>query len=279
MGATEGRTVLVVSDLASWPDFVKSALARGGRPHDQVRCVASGREGLAAAKQDPPDLIVYFLWTLDLDGYEFCRQAKAIPALQDLPVLLVGATSPQIIHKEAQRVGAAGYLLPPIGDQELVEACNAVLRKETHYPASSPHIKYEQEATVMKSCKVLLIDDEPVLLELLQLILRRRRSDSVRYVNSGHRGIMAAEQDPPDLIILDIMMPDMDGLEVCRRVKATPTLWKIPIVFQTARSLADVVPEAKRLGAVGCVTEPYGTLELLEARDAALQGKTYYPAF
>jgi CheY-like chemotaxis protein len=125
----------------------------------------------------------------------------------------------------------------------------------------------------------LLVDDEPELLELIQFILRHRRDDSVRYVNNGQRGLMVAEQDPPDLIILDIMMPDIDGFEVCRRIKGMPTLWNVPVLFQTARALADVIPEAKRLGAAGCITEPYGPHELLAARDAVLRGETYYPPF
>jgi len=282
MEETESCAVLVVSDLPAWHDFIKNGLARGGRPHDQVRFAASGDEGLAAAEQDPPDLIVYFLWTLDMNGYEFCQQIKTIAAIQNAPVLLVGATSPHLAYPEAQRVGAAGYLRHPDREQDLVAARDALLRGETFYPAVSPppHPSHqEQKATIKKGCKVLLIDDEPELLELIQFILRHRRDDSVRYVNSGQRGLMVAEQDPPDLVILDIMMPDIDGYEVCRRIKGMPALWNVPVLFQTARAPADVIPEAKRLGAAGCITEPYGPQELLAARDAVLRGETYYPPF
>ena len=282
MKETEGCTVLVVSDLPAWYDFIKNGLARGGRPHDQVRFAASGNEGLVAAEQDPPDLIIYFLWTLNMNGYEFCQQIKTISALEKVPVLLVGATSPHIAHPEAQRAGAAGYLRHPDREQDLVAARDALLRGETFYPSASPppHPSLqEQKASIRKGCKVLLVDDEPELLELIQFILRHRRDDSVRYVNSGQRGLMVAEQDPPDLIILDIMMPDIDGFEVCRRIKGMPALWNVPVLFQTARALADVIPEAKRLGAAGCITEPYGPHELLAARDAVLRGETYYPPF
>jgi CheY-like chemotaxis protein len=281
MKETEGCTVLVVSDLPAWYDFIKNGLARGGRPHDQVRLAASGNEGLAAAEQDLPDLIIYFLWTFGMNGYEFCQKIKTIPAFQKVPVLLVGATSPNIAYPAAQRVGAAGYLRHPDREQDLVAARDAVLKGLTYYPPTprqSPPSQQEK-ATIKKGCKVLLVDDEPELLELIQFILRHRRDDSVRYVNSGQRGLMVAEQDPPDLIILDIMMPDIDGFEVCRQLKGMPALWNVPVLFQTARTAADVIPEAKRLGAAGCINEPYGPQELLAARDAVLRGETYYPPF
>lgn len=282
MQETDSCAVLVVSDLPSWHGFIKDTLARGGHPNDLVHLATSGREALARAEQGPPDLIVYFLWTLDMNGYEFCQQVKERAAIQNVPVLLVGATSPHIAYPEAQRAGAAGYLSRPDREQDLVAARDALLKGMTYYPALPQQPKLsqeEQKAAIRKGCKVLLVDDEPELLELIQFILRHRRNDSVRYVNSGQRGLMVAEQDPPDLVILDVMMPDIDGFEVCRRIKGMPTLWNVPVLFQTARPPAEVIPEARRLGAAGCINEPYGPHELLAARDAVLRGETYYPAF
>ena len=74
-----------------------------------------------------------------------------------------------------------------------------------------------------------------------------------------------------------MMMPDLDGSEVYRRLRMVSALQNVPVLFQSPRSPETVYPEAQRLGAVGFVRQPYGPQELLAARDAALRGDTYYP--
>jgi CheY-like chemotaxis protein len=125
--------------------------------------------------------------------------------------------------------------------------------------------------------KVLIIDDEPEWERLVKLILEREREDEVLFAPGGRQGLIVAEQECPDLIILDIMMPDLDGWEVYQRLKAIPDLQATPIIFQAAMSPKRVYPKAQRVGATGYVCEPYAPKDLLAARDAALQGDTYYP--
>jgi CheY-like chemotaxis protein len=125
--------------------------------------------------------------------------------------------------------------------------------------------------------KVLIIDDEPELERLIELILERERDDKVLFAPGGRQGLIVAEQERPDLILLDIMMPDLDGWEVYQRLRAIPTLQATPIIFQAAISPKRVYPEAQRMGAAGYMCEPYAPKDLLAARDAALQGDTYYP--
>ena len=81
---------------------------------------------------------------------------------------------------------------------------------------------------------ILVIDDTPDNLALMSRLLKDRYK--VKIANSGQRGLTIAAADPqPDLILLDVMMPEMDGYEVCRRLKADPATRDIPIVFLTAR--------------------------------------------
>ena len=125
--------------------------------------------------------------------------------------------------------------------------------------------------------KVLVIDDEPAWEELIKLMLERERDDEVLFAPGGRQGLAVAEQERPDLILLDIVMPDLDGWEVYQRLRAVPALQATPILFQAAMSPEMVYSEAQRVGAAGYVCEPYAPNDLLAARDAALQGDTYYP--
>ena len=268
MDRTMSCRILAISDF-DWSSSLRHRLDLGGCPADELVFATSGLEGLASAEKDPPDLIIYGLFTLDLDGYEFCRRLQWIPALQNVPVLLVGWISPRIVYPRAQQAQAAGYLCNAVHSQSLVTARDALLRGETYYPPVPP------DSSDVEGCAVIVVDDNPAMGELVHMSLGRARNDAVRYANSGMKGLAAAKQEPPDLMILDIMMPGWDGFQTYQQIRMTSGLEHVPVVFQTAYARA--YQTALGLGASGCLMAPYSTGELLAARDAALRGETYYP--
>jgi len=102
---------------------------------------------------------------------------------------------------------------------------------------------------------VLVVDDTPDNLALMAEVLGERYR--VKVANSGERALKAMQSDPvPDLVLLDIMMPGMDGYEVCRRIKASAATRDIPIIFLTARADVDDERHGLELGAVDYVTKP-----------------------
>ena len=109
---------------------------------------------------------------------------------------------------------------------------------------------------------VLVVDDTIDNLRLLSDILDHRGYE-VRAVTSGAQALLAAAADPPDLILLDITMPDMDGYEVCRRLKAQPASRDVPVIFLTAlNETADKV-KGFDIGGVDYVTKPFQVEEVL----------------
>jgi CheY-like chemotaxis protein len=264
--------ILAISDF-DWTFSLRQTLDLGGCADDELRFAAGGLEGLAIVEQAPPDLIIYGLFTLDLDGYEFCRRLKWIPAAQDVPVLLVGWVSPSIVYPKARHAGAAGYLCNAVHSQSLVAARHALLRGESFYPPESSKLVAPGGAASGEGARVLVIDDTPAKAEVVHMFLGRERNDEIRYANSGAKGLEAARQDPPDLIVLDIMMPGWDGFETFRQIRMTSSLESVPVVFQTAYTRS--YDRAQSLGASGCLLAPYRPKELLAARDTALRGGTY----
>lgn len=111
---------------------------------------------------------------------------------------------------------------------------------------------------------ILVVDDMPANLQLLTDMLQSRGYD-VRPVLSGERALQAARRDPPQLILLDINMPGMNGYEVCERLKADPQLAAVPVIFVSA--LEETLEKVKgfELGAVDYVTKPFQAQEV-EAR-------------
>jgi CheY-like chemotaxis protein len=109
---------------------------------------------------------------------------------------------------------------------------------------------------------ILVVDDTPESLRVLAGVLEQE-GYRVRPANSGELALASIAAQPPDLILLDIRMPGMDGFEVCRRLKADETTGHIPVIFQSAATdLADRL-EGLRLGAVDFISKPFQREELL----------------
>ncbi len=100
----------------------------------------------------------------------------------------------------------------------------------------------------MDEHRILIVDDQPGNLQLLKSILRKEYKLS--FATNGIEALEAVEMSEPDLILLDVMMPEMDGYEVCRRLKSDEKTKDIPIIFVTARQQEE--DEIKGLEMVGC---------------------------
>ena len=102
--------------------------------------------------------------------------------------------------------------------------------------------------------KILLIDDAPVNLQVLTAALSI--DFELQIATSGAKGLQLAEAAPPDLILLDVMMPEMDGFETCRRLKALPALRLVPVIFVSALDQLDDESAGLALGAADYITKP-----------------------
>lgn len=109
---------------------------------------------------------------------------------------------------------------------------------------------------------ILIVDDVPDNLRLLSSLLASQ-GYQVREAINGELAITSAQVNPPDLILLDIMMPDMDGYEVCRRIKADDRLCRIPIIFLSARADAADKVQAFESGGVDYITKPFEVAEVV----------------
>ncbi|CAK0743933.1 two-component system, HptB-dependent secretion and biofilm response regulator [Gammaproteobacteria bacterium] len=111
--------------------------------------------------------------------------------------------------------------------------------------------------------KIMLIDDLPANLRTLGAVLSKEFD--LQIAKSGETGLALAEQSPPDLILLDVMMPGMDGYETCRRFKENTRLQTIPIIFITAANEVNDELQGLALGAVDYITKPF-SIPIVQAR-------------
>ncbi len=122
----------------------------------------------------------------------------------------------------------------------------------------------------MEKIKILVVEDEAPIQELLQFNLERTKY-RVKVVDSGEEALEAAAKYQPGLILLDIMLPGADGLEVCKRLKADPTTRHIPIIMLTALCEEADIVTGLELGADDYITKPFSPRVLLARVKAALR--------
>ena len=128
----------------------------------------------------------------------------------------------------------------------------------------------------LSECRVLIVDDVKANVDMLVEALRGDYKLSVAL--GGEAALRAVEKSPPDLLLLDIVMPDIDGYEVCRRLRADPATRELPVMFLS--SLEDVKDKAKgfELGANDYLTKPFEILEVKARVNSLLKAKAYADA-
>lgn len=111
--------------------------------------------------------------------------------------------------------------------------------------------------------KILVVDDEPHIIRIIKLSLEKAGFQVIS-ANSGEDGIEMVKHDHPDLVILDVMMPAMDGFQVCQHIRKLDEGQKIPILFLTARGQSDDLEYARSIGANDLMTKPFGPRQLID---------------
>jgi PAS domain S-box-containing protein len=205
--------VLVVDDDPSVRDLMRRALEKEGF---RVRQAASGVEGLRLARALRPDAITLDVMMPGMDGWAVLASLKSDPELAETPVVMVTIVDDKNL---GYALGAADYLTKPI-DRRRLAAVLARFRRDTPGGVA------------------LVVDDDLSSRELVAQMLEKEGWDVTRAEN-GRAALDRLELLRPDLIVLDLMMPEMDGFEVADRLRRD-TRWRdTPILVVTAKDLGD----------------------------------------
>lgn len=203
--------VLVIDDDVAIHEMMRRSLQKEGyRP----MCAASGPEGLALAREHRPAVIVLDVMMPQMDGWSVLTRLKEDPATGDIPVVMLT----MVDSKEmGYALGVDDYMLKPIERSSFV----AVLRR---FCAQKP------------AAEVLVVEDDEATRDLVRATLVKEGFTVVEAAN-GVEGLARLAECNPALILTDLMMPEMDGFDFSRAVKARPEWREIPIVVMTATDL------------------------------------------
>ena len=121
---------------------------------------------------------------------------------------------------------------------------------------------------------VLVVDDDPLILQVVATVLDLEEFEVVT-AGSARQALGHLESsNPPDLVVCDIMMPEMDGFELCERIRQEPDLGKLPIILLTARDSDDDRRRGVEVGGDAYLTKPFSPLELIDEIDRLLDERS-----
>lgn len=115
----------------------------------------------------------------------------------------------------------------------------------------------------MDATKILIVDDDPYILMSLEFLMKKNGYD-VMIARNGTEALDLLNKQVPALVLLDIMMPDVDGYEICRRIKKTEKLKLVKVVFMSAKTKEADIQKGYDLGASLYITKPFSTRELVK---------------
>jgi signal transduction histidine kinase/CheY-like chemotaxis protein len=202
-----------------------------------VRCVNTGEAALELADQIAPDLITLDVLLPGMDGWQFLAKLKTVSNWSEVPVVVVSVVADR---SRGFTLGAALVLQKPIGRDALLHGLERLGLKPS----------------VGRDVTVLVVDDDPSAIELLATQLRQNRY-AVLAAHGGRAGIELAQRHRPDLIALDLEMPEVSGFDVVEALRSSPDTARIPIVVVTAQNLT----EADRGRLNGRISEIVGKSE------------------
>ena len=211
--AGAGRTVLSIDDDPEARDIIERFLRKAGF---EVVTAAGGEEGLRLAHALHPAVITLDVIMPDMDGWSVLRALKADPELREVPVVLLTMVDDKT---KGYSLGATDYLTKPVDGERLRE----VLRR------------YQ---TPEESATVLLVDDDAGVREKMARTLERSAWEVVEAID-GRDALEQLAVCRPTLVLLDLMMPVMDGFEFLVELHANPNWRDIPVVVLTAKDLTD----------------------------------------
>jgi CheY-like chemotaxis protein len=213
--ATEGARrplVLIVDDEVPARELLASYLEADYR----VVFANSGAEAVKKAQGQLPDAITLDVLMPGGTGFETLVALRAAPATAQIPIIIVSIVDQQRV---GFALGATDYLIKPIHKPELLQA----IRK---------HVGVQPD----DDAAILLVDDDPKNLELVAETLRSEGYET-QSVQSGARALEVLQSKLVGAVLLDLLMPGMDGFQVIRHVRQEPTLKNLPILVMTAKNL------------------------------------------
>ncbi len=217
MTAGEKPLVLVIEDNPQASQLIQMYLQEAGY---RTELAKDGAEGIEMAKRLKPHIITLDMIMPMKDGWQVIKEIKRHPICKNIPIIIISITDEK---KLGFSMGAVDYFVKPVNREELINALKKIPFRG---------LDHKQHP------KVLIIDDDRTASELIQIMLEAEGYEVITTMN-GKDGVRLASSEEPDLIILDLIMPDISGFNVAYQLKQQPKTRNTPIIILTSMEVDD----------------------------------------
>jgi len=268
MAQVSNPRFLVVDDFEAMRKMVKNNLIAMG--YEKVIIAANGAEAIKQLKSGSFDCIISDWNMPEVTGIELLKYARSTLPYKHTPFMLVTAEVETKSVTAAINNGVSEFLIKPFTPAAFREKVSWMLANPTNQCRNRKTIRKTSTDTSpsepqnIERPSILVVDDVASNIDVISGILKRLYQ--VKVATSGKKALKICQGNtPPDLILLDVMMPEMDGLEVCRLLKENSDTESIPVIFLTAKSEITDMTEGFSKGAVDYITKPANPA-ILQAR-------------
>jgi two-component system sensor histidine kinase/response regulator len=269
--AIDRLSVLVVDDNETNRLILSEMLAAWGMKITTASDARSALEELARLNQAGTafGLVITDMQMPEIDGFGLCAAIRRSSEFGGVPILILSSSVGPGESARCSDLQIAGHLMKPVQPSELLDAVMAAV-SNTIGAARSPETNVGSEPAAPSKRKILLAEDNAVNRKLAVALLEKRGFTMV-VTENGREAIEALERGPVDLVLMDVQMPVMDGLEAIRaiRTKEQSTGAHLPIIALTAHAMKGDRERCLAAGADDYVTKPIRLGELLSAMDRA----------
>ncbi|MDH5388556.1 MAG: response regulator [Gammaproteobacteria bacterium] len=262
-----GVLILIVEDSKTAQKVLKNIFIRAG--YDVLQAM-DGESGIALAQQYKPSLILMDVVMPGINGFQATRMIRKDPEIADIPVIIVSGNEKAGEQFWISEIGADHYLTKPLSSTELFSSIDKLLSsgastEKLHTEANDvvePDVSYEEKnLTIGNELKVLVVDDSKTVQYLMKKMLMQRGYE-VLQAYDAQTGIILAKKNMPALIIMDVVMPGMNGFQATRHIKKDSQIAHIPIVIISGNRQATDQFWATRMGAAHFLSKPFSRKDM-----------------
>jgi CheY-like chemotaxis protein len=233
------KKVLIVEDDQTLREILATKLKTQGYVTFQEE---NGKDSVQKILAIKPDLILLDIDMPEKNGYEVLEEIHKNQMCKDIPVIIISNSGQPVEIERVLALGAKDYIIKAnFSPNEILDKMSKYLPQKV---VSSPEATKKKNADI----KILVVEDDEFLGELAMMRLKKE-GYNISFVADGMQALETIEKEIPDLMLLDIVMPKMDGFEVLKKIKADSRYAKIIVIIFSNLSQEHDIEEAKRLGA------------------------------
>jgi PAS domain S-box-containing protein len=272
--ALRGRRFLVIDDNATARRIAREALV-----HLAVEAVVeagdvdSGMRELVSAYEigEPFDAVILDHLMPRRDGFDFAAEMLANPAVAETPVLMVTSAGMRDAEARAREMGIQGFLSKPTTRADLMRTLSVLVTQGAYQGSERRLVTKETITGAVASVRVLLAEDNAVSRRVAVAVLERQGYE-VDAVVDGEKALAAVQERPYDIVLMDIQMPAMDGLEATRRIRSLPGLADLPVIALTAHAFSEERGRCEQAGMNDFLAKPFKPDDLFELVERWVSG-------